>query len=78
VHGKDKNLGVRHSLPDLTRDLHSVQLGHADIHDGHIGLQLLGHFNRFCPIGCFAHDFPAGAGLEEPTRATPDQRVIVS
>jgi hypothetical protein len=50
---------------------------HANVNDNNVGLQLLGHFDRFAPIGRLPAHFPALVFLKKRTQASTYNFVIV-
>ena len=58
--------------------LHAVQVGHADVQNQHIGLQLLAFRNRFTTGVSLSTDLPAGMRQNEGFDPAAHQIVIVS
>src|SRR5260370_28984221 len=78
MHGEHKNFGARNSLADLTYYFDSIQFGHADIHNSHIGFQFYSLFNCFTAVGCLADNSPAAARVEDAECTTPHQLMVVN
>jgi hypothetical protein len=64
-------------LQQLTGGVQAVEVWHANVHDHHIRLQLLGHFERLAAIGCFAAYFPSFMLLEKRTQTAAYNFVII-
>jgi hypothetical protein len=64
-------------LHELTGGVQAVEEGHPNVNDDNIGLELLGHFNRFTAVGSFAAYFPALTLLQERTQASAYNFVVV-
>src|SRR5579864_9320559 len=74
---KNQNLGSRRRLANPPGRFHPVQIGHADVQDNNIGLQLLSLSDCFTAGLSFAADFPSRMSLQQVFYSTPHQVVIV-
>jgi hypothetical protein len=45
-------------MEDLSRRFQAIQMGHADVHNQHVRLQIFGLFDRLLAVDGFANDFP--------------------
>jgi hypothetical protein len=73
-HHKDPD--VRAFLQDPTRGLYAVYLGHLQVHQDHVGLQLRGTRAGLLARGCLADDLELWNRLEEGDHALPVERVV--
>ncbi len=64
-------------LQQLACSVQAVEVWHANVHDHHIRLQLLGHFDRFAAIGCFTAYFPSFMLLEKRAQTAAYNFVII-
>src|SRR6266852_5577424 len=63
---------------DLTCDVDSVHLGHADIDYGYVRFHLYRLLCRLTSIRCLRNDAPAGAGMQHLPCTPPHRSVVVS
>src|SRR4029077_5755917 len=74
---QDNDFEMRVMLQQLTRGVKAVEMGHANIQDHHVRLQLLGHFDSFAAVGCFSAHFPSLMPLKKRTQTTTYNLVII-
>jgi hypothetical protein len=69
---------VRQRSGEPAGGLDAVQLGHRDVHDDDVGLQLLGQPDGFPAVAGLAGDLHVGLRLQDHPKAVTDHGVIVS
>ena len=69
--------GVRQLALQALGRLDPVRGRQAQVHEDHVGRELLDRGERFAPAACLADDFDVGLQLEDVAHATPEQRVAV-
>ncbi|GEO14408.1 hypothetical protein MAE02_21040 [Microvirga aerophila] len=77
MHCEDQDLGIRQALPDPARRFETIELGHGQVDDRHMGPMLKGEFDGFPAVRGFCADLPAHMLLQEILEATPDDIVII-
>ena len=55
----------------------SVHLGHADVHQDHVGPLTLGDLDGFVAVGCFADHLDAVFGSEQREETAADEGLVV-
>lgn len=55
----------------------SIELRHGNVHDNHVGRELLGQPDSFPAIGRFADDFDTRVGLEQEPKTFANYSMIV-
>jgi hypothetical protein len=76
VHGEDHDLGAGDAVAHLTGGLHAVEHRHGDIHEDHVGPELLGQAHGLGPVGRLAHDVEAVL-LHRPPQRLAQHAVVV-
>ena len=64
-------------MQQLTRDIQAVEMGHANVQDHNVRLQLLRHFDGLAAIACFPAHFPSLMLQEKRTQAAAYNLVII-
>ena len=59
VHGEDEDFGGGRGGTDAASGLDTVEQGHADVEDGHVGFEFCGFFDGVAAVGRFGADFPS-------------------
>ena len=76
-HGEDQDLDAVGASAQLGADLDAAQLGHPQVGQEHVGLDLLGEGERLATVGGEADDLDARVAVEQRRRALAHQAVIV-
>jgi hypothetical protein len=77
VHAQDDDVRGRRGGNDLPRGFNAIQLGHADIEHGDIGVVLCHEFDGLTALVGFGHDFKIGLLFQKKFDAGADDRVVV-
>ncbi len=77
MHAQHDDADVGIALDDLGRGINTVELRHSDIHDDHVGRELLGEADGLAAIAGFADDFDCGVGLEQKLKAFANDPMII-
>ena len=78
VHREDENRRIRRCLLDLGCNLETAAPGHGDIKQNDVRLFQARHPHRFLRATGFVFDRDVRFGVEEPTQARTDERVVVN
>jgi hypothetical protein len=74
--GEQDDLDVRAGVLDQPGGVEAAQDRHAQVHQDHVGLQLLGQGDRVGAVGGLAGDLEAGLD-EQVDQGRPEHRVVV-
>ncbi len=56
----------------------AVQVGHADIRQDHVGVQVLGQLDHFIPVRGFPDHLDIGLGVKQQHESLADHDMVVS
>ena len=74
---QDDDLEMRVMLKELASRVQTVQVGHADVDDDDIRIQLQGLVDRFTAIACLAADLPTLMLFKKCAQAAAHDFVVV-
>ena len=77
VRGEHDHLGVRADLEQLAGGFETIEPGHGDVHQDHVGVKLLHQIHRLAPVGRFADHFQAGLQLQHFAKPLTYDHVIL-
>jgi hypothetical protein len=62
---------------NLTRRLQTIEVGHPDVHEHHVGLVLRCQSDSLQAVSRLAHDLDIAGTLQHHSHARPDERLVV-
>ena len=77
VHAEDDDLRLGMIFDDAAGGFHAVDLRHGDIHDDHVGPQLLSEAHGFRAFAGFADHLHIGFLVDDELEALPDHGVVI-
>jgi hypothetical protein len=75
--GEDEDACGAFVVQESACGLESVELGHADVHEDHVGCEFAGAFEGLESVGRFADDFDVLLGFEDHAKAAAHERLVV-
>jgi hypothetical protein len=77
VRGEDDHAASAARRGDAARGLDPVHLGHAHVHQDHIGHELFDELDRLGAVRGLARDLDVVASVEDHAEAAADERLVV-
>src|SRR5581483_10035303 len=75
--GENEDARARSRCVEPAGCVDAVELGHADVHDDDVGVELTGEAQRFASVGGFADDLDVALQFEDEPEALPYEGLVV-
>src|SRR6267154_1138896 len=77
VHRKNQDSRAQFQLGNLPRGLNSTHLRHGDVHEDHVGIELLSLVDGILSVDGLSHKLPLWPSLQNSTDSLPDHFMVV-